>query len=71
MLRYIVKRVLQAIPLLLVVSVICFALIQLAPDAIDTFVTPDMAPEIVGRAQGALGLDQPAYFQLLGGFSIP
>ena len=64
MLRYIVKRILQAIPLLLVISVICFALIQLAPyDAIDTFVTPNMAPEVVAALKVRFGLDQPAYVQ--------
>ncbi len=64
MLRYIVKRILQAIPLLFVISVICFALIQLAPyDAIDTFVTPDMAPEVVAALKARFGLDQPAYIQ--------
>ena len=64
MLRYISKRVLQTIPLLLVISVICFALIQLAPyDAIDTFVTPDMAPEVVQALKARFGLDQPAYIQ--------
>ena len=64
MLRYILKRILQTIPLLLVISVICFALIQLAPyDAIDTFVTPDMAPEVVTALKARFGLDQPAYIQ--------
>ncbi len=64
MLKYIVKRVAQAIPLLLVISVICFALIQMAPfDAIDTFVTPDMPQEVVSALKARYGLDQPAYVQ--------
>jgi len=64
MLRYIVKRVAQAIPLLLIISIICFALIQMAPfDAIDTFVTPDMPQEVVQALKARYGLDQPAYVQ--------
>ncbi len=31
MLKYIVKRILQAIPLLLLITLICFTLINLAP----------------------------------------
>ena len=31
MLKYILKRILQAIPLLILITVICFALINLAP----------------------------------------
>ena len=64
MLKYIVKRIAQAIPLLLLISVICFALIQMAPfDAIDTFVTPDMPQEVVSALKARYGLDQPAYVQ--------
>ena len=45
--RYITKRILQAVPLLIIISIICFALIQAAPfDVIDTIATPDMAPEV-------------------------
>lgn len=43
MLKYIVKRILQAIPLLLLVTIICFGLINLAPyDAIDSIITENM-----------------------------
>ena len=64
MTRYIVKRILQAIPLLLVISIICFALIQMAPfDVIDTIATPDMAPEVKEALKVKYGLDQPAHIQ--------
>ena len=64
--RYIMKRILQAIPLLIVISIICFALIQLAPfDVIDTIATPDMAPEVKEALKIKYGLDQPAYVQYL------
>lgn len=62
--RYLIKRTLQAIPLLLMISVICFAILQLAPyDAIDTYVTPDMSAEVVAALKVKYGLDQPAYIQ--------
>ncbi|MBR7189034.1 MAG: ABC transporter permease [Clostridia bacterium] len=66
MARYIVKRILQAIPLLLVISIICFGLIQMAPfDVIDTIATPDMAPEVREALKVKYGLDQPAHIQYL------
>ena len=44
--KYIVKRILQAIPLLLIITFICFMLINLAPyDAIDSITTPDMTKQ--------------------------
>ena len=46
MFRYILKRILQAIPLLLLISFIVFSLIQLAPfDVIDSMTTPNMSHE--------------------------
>jgi len=64
--RYIVKRILQAIPLLLVISIICFGLIQMAPfDVIDTIATPDMAPEVREALKVKYGLDQPAHILYL------
>ncbi len=66
MLRYVIRRVLQAIPLLLLIAVLTFALIQLAPyDAIDTLTTPDMSPEVVAAIKARNGLDQPAHIQFI------
>lgn len=66
MLRYIAKRVLQAVPMLLVICVICFTLIQLAPyDAIDTFVTPDMPEEVVQALKARYGMDKPPHIQFI------
>lgn len=66
MLRYTVKRILQAVPLLLLISVICFGLMQLAPfDAIDALTTPDMAPEVVEAMKARVGLDQPVPVQYI------
>lgn len=64
MTKYIVKRILQAIPLILLISIICFTLIQLAPyNAIDTMITPKMSQETVDLIKAKYGFDKPAYVQ--------
>lgn len=64
MAKYIIKRILQTIPLILLISIICFTLIQLAPyNAIDTMITPKMSPETVELIKGRYGFDKPAYIQ--------
>ncbi|HBO88995.1 MAG TPA: peptide permease, partial [Streptococcus sp.] len=60
MFRYILKRILQAIPLLLLISFIVFSLIQLAPfDVIDSMTTPNMSQEQIDLLKVKYGLDQP------------
>ena len=64
MLYYIFKRLLQLVPLLLVISFIVFSLIHLAPyDAIDAIVTPNMSLETVELMKQRYGLDQPFLVQ--------
>lgn len=64
MLKYIVKRILQAIPLLLLITLICFTLINLAPyDAIDAITTPDMTKAEVEAKREAYGLNDPMIVQ--------
>lgn len=64
MTKYIVKRILQAIPLILLISIICFTLIQLAPyNAIDTMITPKMPQETLNLIKAKYGFDKPAYVQ--------
>lgn len=66
MLKYIVKRILQAIPQLFVITVLCFVLMQLAPyDAIDAIVTPDMTPQEIEMKKEAAGLNDPVYVQYI------
>lgn len=66
MLRYTVKRILQAIPLLIVISILCFSLIHLAPfDVIDTIATPDMAPAELDALRARYGLDQSPAVQYI------
>ncbi|MGX6962106.1 ABC transporter permease [Vagococcus xieshaowenii] len=64
MIKYIIKRLLQLIPLLFVISFIVFFLIHLAPyDAIDAIVTPNMSVETVELMKQRYGLDQPFLVQ--------
>ncbi|MEG2253877.1 MAG: ABC transporter permease [Vagococcus sp.] len=64
MLKYVLKRIAQVIPLLLIVSFIVFSLIQLAPyDAIDSITTPNMSSDTVELLRQKYGLDQPFLVQ--------
>ena len=64
MLKYIGKRILQAIPLLFVITVICFTLINLAPyDAVDSIITPDMTQEEIEYRKEEYGLNDPVVVQ--------
>jgi peptide/nickel transport system permease protein len=66
MLNYIVRRLVQAVPQLLIISIILFALMQAFGDPISTLGarTPPR-PEDKARLRRQLGLDQPAYVQYL------
>lgn len=64
MAKYILKRVISAIPLMLFITVICFFLINLAPyDAIDSMTTPKMSADMVRMIREKYGYDEPAYLQ--------
>ncbi len=62
--KYIGKRILQVIPLLLIISFIVFFMIHLAPyDVIDSITTPNMSKETVALMKAKYGLDQPFIIQ--------
>ncbi len=64
MAKYILKRVLTAIPLLLIITVFCFLLMNLAPyDAVDSMIKPGMTDEVVVLLRAKYGYDQPIYIQ--------
>jgi len=66
MVNYIIRRLVQAVPQLLIISVILFALMQAFGDPIATLGarTPPR-PEDKERLRRQLGLDQPAYMQYI------
>ena len=62
--RAVVRRLLLAVPLLLLVSVLTFVLISLTPgDAARGIIGTEGSPEDYERLRQALGLDQPLYEQ--------
>jgi len=65
MFRYIVRRLLQAIPTLLGVSILSYLLVLAAPgDPIDMMnFDPKMTPEAKEILRQQLGLDQPVMLQ--------
>lgn len=71
MTRYLVRRLPSALAVLVVGSVVIFALLRLIPgDAAGTLAGPDASPEAVAALRGELGLDAPAvsqYFSWIGG----
>lgn len=64
MLKYTVKRILQVIPVLLIVSFIIFMLVRMMPgDPVRTLLGEDASIETVEAVRHQLGLDQPALKQ--------
>lgn len=65
MFRYIVKRLLQMIPLLIIISVITFGISKLAPGDYLTahMADPSWSPARIAAERHRLGLDQPIYNQ--------
>lgn len=71
MAKYITKRVLVAIPMIIVITILCFTLMRLAPyDAIDAMTSPKMSQETIDLIKAKYGYDKPLieqYFRWLGG----
>lgn len=66
MLKYLVKRLLQAVPLLILITMLCFTLINLAPyDAMDAKVTDKMTPAQIEKMREEMGLNDPIPVQYL------
>ena len=65
--RYVTRRLVQAVPLLLIISVLVFGLIHLAPGGpLEMFLAnPNVRPEDIERLRVALGLDRPLSEQYL------
>lgn len=66
MIAYIVRRLLGAIPLLLFISVVTYALMALAPGGPTAVLAPRsgvLSPEAVARLDALYGLDKPWYLQ--------
>ncbi len=66
MLKYIIRRLLISIPVLLGVTVVAYFIMTLAPgNAVDMLVDPGLTPEAIQLQKKALGLDQPVHIQYI------
>jgi peptide/nickel transport system permease protein len=62
--RYVIRRVLQMIPIILGISVVVFALLLAAPgDQVDLLISgvPNITPDEVARLKHVYGLDEPVH----------
>jgi peptide/nickel transport system permease protein len=66
-LAYVFKRLLQALLTLFLASMLCFAIIELAPGSyLDTLSqNPKISPETLKQLEQQFGLDKPAFMQYL------
>ena len=70
--HYVIKRLLATIPLLLVISFLCFCFINLIPSdpaevALRVRQTPIITPEAIAEVRKELGLDQPFLVRYVAG----
>ena len=66
MIRYIVRRILYAIPIALGVSIVCFSLVYIAPgDPLETVLPPDATAATIALVKHAYGFDKPIPVQYL------
>lgn len=66
MLRYVLKRILQAIPILIGITIIVYALASASPGSpIDMFISNNssMTDEAIAALEEKMGLDKPVYVQ--------
>ena len=64
MLVFALRRLLQAIPILLGVSLVVFALVHIVPgNPIDMLMPPEASPEVIAQMKAAFGFDKPLYIQ--------
>jgi peptide/nickel transport system permease protein len=62
--KYLLRRLLGAIPLLLGIATIVFFAVNLAPgDPTTYFLSPGMTQEVIQQMRANFGLDQPVYIR--------
>lgn len=66
MAKFILRRILIAVPMVLLITVLCFLLMDLAPyNAVDAMIDPRMSAETVAAIKEKLGYNDPIYVQYL------
>ncbi len=64
--KYIIRRLFQAVPLLIGITMISFFIIHLAPGGpAHVMISPEASPADIARIERALGLDRPIHVQYL------
>ena len=63
MLVFVIKRGIQSIVVLFIMSLIVFSMINLVGDPVDMLVNPESLPEEIDRVRRDFGLDQPVHVQ--------
>ncbi len=66
MLSFLIRRILQAIPTVLAVALLVFALFSVVPGSIVSTMSDDGDPQVEARMKKQLGLDQPVYIRFGG-----
>lgn len=60
----VIKRIIQSIFIVFIVSIVCFALTKLAPgDPVLSYVQPNMSENYINQIRDSLGLTKPIYIQ--------
>lgn len=57
--KYLVKRILEIIPVLFIITFVVFFLVRVSGDPVNTMLPPDAPPEAREEIRQALGLDKP------------
>lgn len=66
MLKYLIRRLILMIPVVIGMTIIVFLILHLAPgDPVDLIVGPNVTPEVYESIRRKLGLDQPLIIQYL------
>ena len=66
MLLFALRRLLQAVPILLGVSLVVFGLVHIVPgNPIDMLMPPEASPEVIAQMKAAFGFDKPLHIQYL------
>lgn len=66
MVRMIIKRMIQAIPMMIAISIVSFLLIKLAPgDPVQAYITPEMGPTEIESIRESMGLNSPIHIQYI------
>jgi peptide/nickel transport system permease protein len=62
--KYVLKRLLQSIPILIGITIMTFSIMQLAPgNPMQTMINPKISADEMQRAQEKLGFNDPIYIQ--------